>query len=109
MDEVTREIKAQIEWFRTQVGADPTHVDGHQHVHVWPHVAPIVARVMRQSGLCAIRVPDDVNKTMPINLWLTLFLSLSLKYTLASGSSLLNFSAQLLGMGPSVEIYSDAK
>jgi predicted glycoside hydrolase/deacetylase ChbG (UPF0249 family) len=30
---VAREVERQLAWFRSLVGADPTHLDSHQHVH----------------------------------------------------------------------------
>jgi predicted glycoside hydrolase/deacetylase ChbG (UPF0249 family) len=30
---VAREVERQLDWFRSLVGADPTHLDSHQHVH----------------------------------------------------------------------------
>ncbi|XP_030741338.1 carbohydrate deacetylase isoform X2 [Echinops telfairi] len=34
--QVREELEAQLSRFRELLGRDPTHVDGHQHVHVLP-------------------------------------------------------------------------
>lgn len=34
--QVRGELEAQLSRFRELLGRDPTHVDGHQHVHVLP-------------------------------------------------------------------------
>ena len=36
MVQVKKEIVAQIERFNSKMGYKPTHIDGHQHVHVLP-------------------------------------------------------------------------
>uniref|UniRef100_A0A5F8HJJ1 Carbohydrate deacetylase n=1 Tax=Monodelphis domestica TaxID=13616 RepID=A0A5F8HJJ1_MONDO len=38
LPEVREELRAQLSRFRDLVGREPTHVDGHQHVHVLPGV-----------------------------------------------------------------------
>lgn len=45
VSDVAREIEAQLSWFEGVVGRQPHHVDGHQHVHVLPKVAPLLAKV----------------------------------------------------------------
>ena len=32
--QVKQEIQTQLEWFIDKVGSLPTHIDGHQHIHV---------------------------------------------------------------------------
>jgi len=60
-DEIKREIyeetTAQLEEFRRLTGNYPTHIDGHQHVHIF--VAEIIAPLLRQKGICSIRIPDQ--------------------------------------------------
>uniref|UniRef100_A0A8D2HRL9 Carbohydrate deacetylase n=1 Tax=Urocitellus parryii TaxID=9999 RepID=A0A8D2HRL9_UROPR len=36
LPQVREELEAQLSRFRELLGRDPTHVDGHQHVHVLP-------------------------------------------------------------------------
>jgi predicted glycoside hydrolase/deacetylase ChbG (UPF0249 family) len=54
--EVAAECAAQIERFRA-TDLRPTHLDGHQHVHVLPGVwQPVVAAAQR-AGIAIVRVP----------------------------------------------------
>jgi predicted glycoside hydrolase/deacetylase ChbG (UPF0249 family) len=57
-DDVRRELGAQLE--RVQgVGVPVTHVDTHQHTHLWPTVATVVADLARQAGVPAVRLPGS--------------------------------------------------
>ncbi|EDO47462.1 predicted protein [Nematostella vectensis] len=59
--EIQQEIKAQLQWFQDHVGRNPTHVDGHQHVHVFPAVCEILAATMQQMGLKKTRNPVELS------------------------------------------------
>jgi predicted glycoside hydrolase/deacetylase ChbG (UPF0249 family) len=48
---VEREARAQLELFRTLVGAEPTHVDSHQHVHRHGVVTEVVDSLARPLGV----------------------------------------------------------
>ena len=39
---VTDEIFRQLDAFRCLAGKDPTHIDSHQHVHLWKPVRPVL-------------------------------------------------------------------
>ena len=39
------------------VGLKPTHLDTHQHLHIWPAVGEVVLRLCRRFQIPAIRVP----------------------------------------------------
>jgi len=56
--EVERELTAQIERLLA-AGLRPTHVDGHKHVHAWPPIFAIVARLAARFGIPAVRVPYE--------------------------------------------------
>ncbi|HJZ70149.1 MAG TPA: ChbG/HpnK family deacetylase [Vicinamibacterales bacterium] len=58
LDEVERELTAQIDrlWSR---GIRPTHVDAHKHVHAFPPIFAIVARLARRFGIPSVRVPHE--------------------------------------------------
>ena len=62
---MTRQIKEetedQLQWFVDNVGLLPTHIDGHQHVHVIPQVCEILAKVMKKFGIHWTRIPVQVN------------------------------------------------
>lgn len=46
--EIETEIDRQIEAFVAVMGRAPDHVDGHQHVHALPSIAPLVLRQLRR-------------------------------------------------------------
>lgn len=54
-DDLRREWRAQIELVRAHRG--PTHLDTHQHVHLWPAVAGVVVELAVAEGIGAVRVP----------------------------------------------------
>ena len=54
-DDLRLEFAAQIERLR-QAGLTPTHVDTHQHVHLWPGVADVVLDLAVENGIPAVRV-----------------------------------------------------
>lgn len=56
--ELEAETLAQIERVRG-AGITVTHLDSHRHAHVMPGIFPVVARVAREAGIRAIRVPRE--------------------------------------------------
>jgi hypothetical protein len=72
--QVEAEVVAQIAAFRAlhPAGAPPAYIDGHQHVHVLPGVAAIVAPCMARHGIHMTRLPtitgeerDSINALPP--------------------------------------------
>lgn len=57
-EEVASEAGAQLEALLA-AGLRVNHVDGHQHVHVFPGAAGVVAAVARRFGIRWVRVPDE--------------------------------------------------
>jgi len=55
-DEVEREFSAQIERL-LQAGVAVDHIDGNNHIHVFPAVAAVTARLARRYGIQKIRLP----------------------------------------------------
>jgi len=55
-NEIAAELRAQIQR-AFELGIRPTHLDGHQHMHVMPGVFPIVARLAREFDIHSIRFP----------------------------------------------------
>jgi hopanoid biosynthesis associated protein HpnK len=51
---VEQEFRAQIERL-CDAGLQPTHLDGHQHVHMWPPVFRVTARLAAEYGLAGVR------------------------------------------------------
>ncbi|HEX2850358.1 MAG TPA: ChbG/HpnK family deacetylase [Acidimicrobiales bacterium] len=55
--DVAREFAAQVEAAVTATGRRPTHLDTHQHLHLWPSIATVVVDLARREAIAAIRVP----------------------------------------------------
>lgn len=70
LQEVEEEWDAQIEKVR-DLGIQPTHLDGHKHVHMLPGLFEIALRLAKRHGIGAIRISHE---------------SSSLRNALASGS-----------------------
>jgi predicted glycoside hydrolase/deacetylase ChbG (UPF0249 family) len=58
---VKTEVKAQLNWFRTNVGSYPTHIDGHNHIHIVQHLVPILSEVFKEEGVKKLRIPYEPN------------------------------------------------
>ena len=58
LTDVHKELDAQIRRARAY-GVRPTHLDGHQHVHVLPGIARVVASLASEHGIRAVRVPTE--------------------------------------------------
>jgi predicted glycoside hydrolase/deacetylase ChbG (UPF0249 family) len=58
LDEIERELTAQIERL-LDAGVALTHLDAHKHVHAYPPVFAIVARLAVRFGIAAVRVPYE--------------------------------------------------
>ncbi|KAM6155628.1 carbohydrate deacetylase [Rhynchocyon petersi] len=57
LPQVQEELEAQLSRFRELLGRDPTHVDGHQHVHVLPGVCQVFAESLQAYGVRFTRLP----------------------------------------------------
>ncbi|GIG40683.1 ChbG/HpnK family deacetylase [Cellulomonas phragmiteti] len=55
-DDVRRELGAQLERVRG-VGVPVTHLDTHQHTHLWPVVGRVVTELALAAGVPAVRLP----------------------------------------------------
>lgn len=55
---IEREIRAQIDWFLEHRG-QPTHISSHEHIHVHPFVAKILAPIMDRYGISYVRIPSE--------------------------------------------------
>ena len=58
--EVEQEWDAQIEKVR-DAGIQPTHLDGHKHVHMLPGLFEIALRLAKRHGIGAIRVAHEAS------------------------------------------------
>lgn len=61
-EDVRAEMEAQIAIVAGAVGR-PTHLDTHQHVHLWPSIGATVIDLARRHGIGAVRVPDASRRT----------------------------------------------
>jgi chitin disaccharide deacetylase len=55
---IERELRAQIEKVR-DAGLAVTHLNGHQHLHLFPGIFSIVARLAREFEIPYVRIVDD--------------------------------------------------
>ena len=62
-EEVERELTAQIDRIRSE-GIRLTHLDAHKHVHAFPPIFTIVARLAERFGIPVVRVPYE--KWLPV-------------------------------------------
>ena len=61
--DVRRELDAQIAK-ALSLGLSLTHLDSHQHLHLWPAVREIVIELARARGIPCIRVPRSTGKRL---------------------------------------------
>ncbi len=55
---IEREIRAQIEWFLDHHG-QPTHVDGHHHIHIHPAITSLLIPILDRYGISQVRIPAE--------------------------------------------------
>jgi predicted glycoside hydrolase/deacetylase ChbG (UPF0249 family) len=60
LDEVEREWDAQIQKVRDS-GVEPTHLDGHRHVHMLPGLFEIALRLAKKHGIAAVRISHEAS------------------------------------------------
>ncbi len=53
-----REIRAQVEWIFDHYGY-PSHVSGHENVHIHPLVFPLLLPIVERYAIRAVRIPDE--------------------------------------------------
>ena len=58
LDDVERELTAQIDRLRSE-GIRLTHLDAHKHVHAYPPVFEVVARLAHRFRIPVVRVPYE--------------------------------------------------
>ncbi len=61
-DELAAEIAHQIDAFTTGMGRPPTHLDGHQHVHMLRPVRATLFAVLREKGLAGLPLRDAADR-----------------------------------------------
>jgi predicted glycoside hydrolase/deacetylase ChbG (UPF0249 family) len=65
-EDVRREFTAQVQRIRA-AGVHISHVDTHQHVHLWPAVARVVTELAKQERIPAVRTPAS-HRLLPVGL-----------------------------------------
>lgn len=55
LDDLRRELRAQMATIQ-DMGVSLTHVDTHQHVHLWPSIAGVVLEVAEAAGVHRVRI-----------------------------------------------------
>ncbi len=58
LSKVYAEWDAQIQKIMN-TGLPVTHMDGHQHMHMWPHFYPIARDLAKKYHISCMRVPDE--------------------------------------------------
>lgn len=56
--DLRREVGAQLERIHS-AGLEVSHLDTHQHTHLWPLVGSVVARLADESGIPWVRLPTS--------------------------------------------------
>lgn len=57
----------QVQWFIEHVHRLPTHIDGHNHIHMVPQIAKIISLVMQSYGIYKFRLPIAVASASDFN------------------------------------------
>lgn len=57
--DVERELDAQVERLVGEFGLALTHLDTHQHLHLWPPVAEVTVTLAQRWRIGAVRVPSS--------------------------------------------------
>jgi predicted glycoside hydrolase/deacetylase ChbG (UPF0249 family) len=68
LDEIERELTAQIDRLRSE-RIRLTHLDAHKHVHAYPPVFEVVARLARRFEIPVVRVPYEQGAAVPPAGW----------------------------------------
>ena len=63
-DDVRRELAAQLERIRG-AGVPVSHLDTHQHTHLWPGVARVLVDLAAEHGIGAVRTPGS-RRVLPV-------------------------------------------
>ncbi len=79
--ETSAELTRQLAGLR-RLGIPVSHVDGHQHVHLLPHVISVLRETLRKERIAETRIPFDSRlwfSRRPFLNWLCLYARLMLK------------------------------
>ena len=69
-DQLSLEVNAQIDRFRSFCGDAPIHLDGHQHIHLVPIVLEAVLARAAETGITWVRQTEEPLPTgLPLRCW----------------------------------------
>jgi len=104
LQRVTVELRAQLERV-LDAGIRPDHLDGHQHLHLFPPLAPLFNGLALEYGIPALRLP----RSGPAGEggWKERLLRFCARRSARSCSSALNRADELLGTGSSGRLNLD--
>jgi predicted glycoside hydrolase/deacetylase ChbG (UPF0249 family) len=54
---IRREAEAQVRWL-LEHGVHPTHIDSHQHIHLWHSLLPLFLQLAQEYDIKRIRMPS---------------------------------------------------
>jgi predicted glycoside hydrolase/deacetylase ChbG (UPF0249 family) len=64
LEQVEREFNAQLDCVSATLDGRPlTHIDTHQHLHLWPPMGKLVARLAKERGIAAVRVTRSLGRS----------------------------------------------
>lgn len=66
--EIENEIESQIIKFLSS-GLNLTHINGHNHIHVFPEIIDIIVKLAKRHGIRYVRLPDEriINKNQRLS------------------------------------------
>ena len=103
LTKIEAELNRQLDAFETELGMPPEFVDGHQHIHVFPHIRAVFIRVLskryryvKQSPYIRLSTPkirghDSLFKAVILRI-------LSLGFAQQAQQNNLQYPTQFLGM-----------
>ena len=56
-DGIAEEFRCQLKEFIKLYKRRPSHIDGHNHVHLYPWIAQRIAPIMTEYGIYKVRLP----------------------------------------------------
>lgn len=91
--DLEREIRAQIEKALVN-NITLSHIDGHEHVHMFPLVSNIILRIAGEYKIKAIRIPIEAFKTVSANIQRRVICNAIRLYSIPIKSSLTKYNLQ---------------
>lgn len=61
--DVERELRAQLDAVRAALRRPLTHVDTHQHLHLWPSIGRVVVALALEAGIAGVRTTRSLRRS----------------------------------------------